>query len=221
MERHDTSDDRGKIDWERAHERLARAEAALVAADDPPLHEVRRVLRERAVRLAAPIAVAEGREPVDLVIFRAGNGRYAIDSGQASAVLPATPTPLPGVPAFYLGLIMHRGMVSPLVDIGPLLGAPRAERPPAGYAILCSVNDDVIAIAADSIEGFVRFDAGELAGAAEGMDGHLAIRGMTRDAVIIIDAARLLRDARLTVDEQPLIYGGTSGRQSDDPALPR
>ncbi len=203
----------GAIDWPRAYERLARAEAALAAAATRSPDDVRRILRDRAVRLARPEATTDALQTLDLVVFRSGGGRYAVESGQASAAIPAVPTPLPGVPPFHLGLIMHRGTVCVLVDVGPLLGRARTDRANSAYAILCAVGDDIIAIAADAIDGLMRLDARTIAHSAEGGNTQAAIRGVTPDEVVIIDAGRLLRDARLTVDDQPPIYGTKTGRQ--------
>lgn len=201
------------MDWERTRARLDRMEAALAAGDAATPEEVRRILRDRALRLAAPPAATTLSQPIDLVLFRSGSGRYAIDAGQADVVLHAAATPLPGVPSFHLGLILHRGGVCPLVDIGPLLGRGAAGRDGAGYAILCSAGDGAIAIAADVIDGLFRVDAAGLA-LPPGGDGHPAIHGMTADGAVVIDAARLLRDARLIINDQPPIHGGP--REEDE-----
>lgn len=203
------------MDWERARARLDRAEAALAAGDSAAPEEVHRILRDRALRLAAPPVSTTLSQPVDLVLFRSGNGRYAIDAGHADVVLHAAATPLPGVPSFHLGLVLHRGEVYPLVDIGPLLGLGPAGRDGVGYAILCSAGEGAIAIAADAIDGLYRLDGAGFALPPES-EGHSAIHGMTVDGAVIIDVARLLRDARLTINDQPPIHGGAKGEDERD-----
>ena len=100
----------------------------------------------------------------ELVIFRAGSERYAIDAVEIeeAIVLPDV-TPLPGVPSFYRGLIAHQGIVYPLIDVRPLAGADAEDELAPTHAILFSTAEHTVAIAAESVESFVRVDVAAIA----------------------------------------------------------
>src|SRR5262249_30867942 len=109
------------FDWPAAYERLNRAVAKLEAAENPSLEQVQKVLRERAERQAER-SEADNVQMVDVIVFDLEEYRLAItlDEGTAAISLSGL-IPLPGVPAFYLGLLSHRGQVYPIVDARPLL----------------------------------------------------------------------------------------------------
>lgn len=200
---------RPAIDWEQAYARLGRAGTKFELAMDPPPDQVAAVLRERARQLASQQTASAHEQSLDLVVFRRGKARYGIESAQTAAVLQASPTPLPGVPPFYLGVIAHRGTVCALVDIGLLFGLGPCERSGPLHAIVCAVDSSAIAIAADTIEGLIRVDASSLSSLAEGEQRHAAIRGLTADATMVIDGSILTKDARLLVDNQALRFGAS------------
>ena len=131
-----------------------------MSADD----ELLRVLRARAVALAAPRAAAPASDVLELVVFRAGTQRYAIDAVEAEeAIEIGAITPLPGVPPFYRGLIVHQGIVYPLVDVRPLAGASMDDAFVPAHAILFSAPERTVAIAAEAVESFVKIDAASIA----------------------------------------------------------
>lgn len=166
--------------------------------------ELQRVLRERAVALAAPLPAAPAGDVLELVVFRAGTERYAIDAIEAEeAIEIGDVTPLPGLPPFYRGLILHQGIVYPLIDIRPLVGAPFDEGVVPAHAILFLSPTRAIAVAAESVESFVRIDAGTI-GTSASSDGRAtaAIRGVTDDGIVLIDVHVLLADARLVIDDR-------------------
>jgi chemotaxis signal transduction protein len=153
--------------------------------------ELAALLHKRAVALATRRTVATVRDELELIVFRAGSQRYAIDAAATGeAIEVGTVTPLPGLPPFYLGLIVHQGIVYPLVDIRPLTGAPFDHDLALVHALLFSSDERTIAIAAESVESFVRIDAASVIG------------GVTPDGIVLIDVHLLLGDARLVIDDR-------------------
>jgi chemotaxis signal transduction protein len=196
---------RAPLDWERAKARLAAAEEAVLAIDEPGADALRTVLRARATMLAAPKAPDPPADTADFVVFRLGGRRYAIDAVAAlEAIELSEVTALPGVPGFYRGLISHRGIIYPLVDIGPLLAGERSEAAAASAAILFVSDACTVAIGADAIESFVRIDAASIATVSPGGDIEpaAAIRGITANAIVVLDVWVLLADARLVLDDR-------------------
>lgn len=172
-----------------------------------PDDELRRILRARAIAMAAPLPPAPKTDLLEVVVFRVGPERYGIDAVEAAVAIEINAvTGLPGLPPFYRGLIVHRGIVYPLVDIRPLAGAPFDTDFVPAQAILFLSNGRTIAIAAESVESFVQVDTSAIATSSSG-EGRAtsAIRGVTNDGVVLLDIDRLLSDARLVVDDRSTI----------------
>jgi chemotaxis signal transduction protein len=144
---------------------------------------------------------------LEVVVFRVGSERYAIDAVEAAEAIEIDAvTMLPGLPPFYRGLIIHQGIVYPLVDIRPLAGAPFDIDFVPAHAILFASNDRTIAVAAASVESFVRVDRASIA-MSTSREGRAtpAIRGVTNDGIVLIDIHLLLSDARLVVDNRSTV----------------
>jgi chemotaxis signal transduction protein len=192
------------FDWEKAHASLARFQTKLDALDSPSADDIRGILQKRAQAVLAPPPAAVSTASIDFVVFRLGRIRYAVDARQAAAVFAiGKPTPLPGVPSFYLGLLNHHGAIYPLLDIRPLLGSASQDAIAPSHAIVAQSDINAIAIAADEIESLVRVDPDTIAPFDDESRSHIALQGTILDTVAVVDIAHLLRDARLVVDEQP------------------
>jgi chemotaxis methyl-accepting protein methylase/chemotaxis signal transduction protein len=152
-----------------------------------PVDDLEHVLHERALALAAPLAAAPDVDARELVVFRAGSERYAIDAVDIEEAIEVTEvTPLPGLPPFYRGLIIHQGVVYSLIDIRPLTGAPAGDEFVPAHAILFLSDERAVAIAAESLESFVRTDPAAIAS----------------EGIALLDVHRLLGDARLVIDDR-------------------
>jgi purine-binding chemotaxis protein CheW len=164
--------------------------------------ELQALLHARAVALAAPRAAAPVADVLELIVFHAGTERYAIDAVVADeAIEVAEITPLPGVPSFYRGLIVEQGIVYPLIDIRPLVGAPATDALAPKHAILFS-GERTIGIGAESVESFVRIEAASIGPAPSDRTHSPAVRGVTGDGITLLDIHLLLADARLVIDDR-------------------
>lgn len=202
------------LDWQAAHRDLARFKANVDAAQNPPPERVRQVLRERAAALAKPRAEARPAAVARLIIFSRRGHRWAVDASQVREVieLPSL-TPLPGVPATYLGLIHHRGEVYPVVDIGVPFGITAGEGGKHAQALIVDDNGTAVAIAADAIEGHAMIDAASIAEMTPEAATHPALQGLTPDLATVFDAHLLLADARLVVNDQPAASARSEGEK--------
>jgi purine-binding chemotaxis protein CheW len=160
-----------------------------------PRAEHREVLRRRAVALARkPRAPIEG-DFMTALLFEYGDARYAVD---AAAVLQVTPlrdlTPLPGAALPLLGVTYWRGQVLTVFDLRGPLGVRVRGLTDMGKLIVLDGPHHDFGILADRVPDMRLVDVGALrpAEARAGRDGAL-LRGMTDDAVLVIDAATLLR----------------------------
>ena len=169
--------------------------------------DLKQILRARAADLAAPLVDDIPAALVDLLIFRIGEGRYALAASEADEAIDiAEVTALPGVPSYYRGLISHRGIVYPLLDIRPFVGRPVEGGSPL-QAILFASEERTIAIAAGAVESFVRLPVTEIAATSPTDEGSgiSAIRGLAPGALVVLDVGVLLGDARLVIDDRPNI----------------
>lgn len=157
----------------------------------------RAVLEERARRLAEPrLGEAPSNRTIDLVHFTVGEERYALPTACVRRVAAISPlASLPGIPEFYLGLINLSGLAMPLVDVARLLGAVPAEMTAVTRVVVCGYDHAEFGLAADSVTGVepISLDAFERAHAA----ADELVRGVSADALVLIDGDALLRDARL------------------------
>jgi purine-binding chemotaxis protein CheW len=159
--------------------------------------------------LAAPPVDHTVADFADLVVFRIGGERYAIDAVELrQAITVSEVTALPGVPAFYRGVISHQGTAYPLVDIRSLLGRAGDDRALPGEAMLIVFESFKIAICADAVESFERIDAATISDvyATDERLTAAAIRGVTDEGIVVLDIRTLLADARLVVDDRPSTY---------------
>jgi purine-binding chemotaxis protein CheW len=164
--------------------------------------ELRQLLHARAIALAAPRAAMPVVDVLELIVFRAGAERYAIDAIEADEAIEVLEiTPLPGVPPFYRGLIVEQGVVYPLIDIRALVGAPVTEALSPAHAILFS-GERMIAIGAETVESFVRVETASIVLPPANATHSPAVRGVAGDGITLIDIHLLLADARLVIDDR-------------------
>lgn len=168
------------LDWEGAHARLRAAQERLDEIDQE-VGDFEALLHARADAVAAAIARPRPEGSVERVVFTVGAERYAVDATAVVEVIDVGRlTPLPGVPAFYRGVLSHRGIVYPLLDIRPFVGISAGAPAAFAYALLFTSPAATVAIGADAIDGI------ESDGLAAG--------------VTPLDLGALLADARLIVD---------------------
>ena len=184
-----------RLDWEGARARLRAAQERLDAIDQE-VGDFESLLHARSDAIAAAHAAPPPVGVADLVVFAIGDARYAVDALEIAEVIdvPAL-TALPGVPPLYRGLLSHRGIVFPLLDIRPLVAARADERTAFAHALLFVSGAQTVAVGADAIEGLVRVEDATIVPSPSP-----AIRGTTPDGAVVLDVSVLLADARLVVD---------------------
>ncbi|WP_439814660.1 chemotaxis protein CheW [Zavarzinia sp. CC-PAN008] len=192
------------LDWAGAKARLDAIEAAIEGSAAPTSTALDAMLEARARDLARPVPGASTRPSIDLVAFHLGQDRLGIAAGLALAVVELTGlTPVPGLPPHYPGIVLHRGSVYPVLDLGLLFRRPRvAGAPRPAYGILVRQAGSALALAADAIAGIERVDAGDFAPATDaGIWQHL-VDGVVQGGTLVLDVHRLLADPRLVVHDK-------------------
>jgi chemotaxis signal transduction protein len=209
-----------RFDWSAAYARLEQVAARLEEIENPSPASLERIFRERSAKYAASRSTIAESSYREVITFSVGDSRFAILATDCSVVASMTElTRLPGVPSFYLGLLHHRGTIFPIIDVRPLLSGKRIHRGDgqedgaARYAVLATHGQFSIGFAAWEIGGMTRFPLDQIALNTRTDSGAHAISGIGPNATMIIDVDQLLRDARLTVDDMPIITSGNEGER--------
>lgn len=164
------------------------------------------ILDRRARRLAEPPpATAAPQGQIEIVEFRVGAERYAIETMWVREVFQAKAiTSVPGTPGFVVGIINVRGRIISVVDIRDFFGLHGREAS-EGIRVLILRSDEMeFALLADEILGVSRITAGDLQATLPTLSGTRAeyLKGITNDRMTVLDAGRMLADPALVVDEE-------------------
>ncbi len=205
MSRRPINPETGEIDWSEVRTRVAQAFGRSNGESAP--ERVREVLAERARRLAVAAEPPEAAaEALELLPFRLGREHYAIETRYAREVVRLTGfTTVPGTEDFLLGVANLRGEIVPVFDLMRFFGFASQGLLDRSRVILVGDEEVAFGIIADSVEAVTRLPMEALVADAafEGERGGECIRGVTRDAVIVLDGAALLKDRRLFIGGRP------------------
>lgn len=189
------------LDWDRAKDRLSRA---ALAADEASPARVREILDERARAIAqVPELTPEAGSLLEVMRFALGNEEYALETDCLREVLrPREITPLPGTPGFLAGIANLRGQILAVFDLRHLFGLAAGGETELSRVIVLGRERVEFGILTDAVHGvgLLRADeAREPPGSVTGMARDF-VRGVTADALILLDGAALLSDSRLFID---------------------
>lgn len=173
------------------------------AGPKPDPTHVRSVLKERARELARPLEAEDaGVRLVELVEFRLGQEHYAFLSPEVREVFPLTEiTTLPSLPPFVLGVANVRGRILSVIDIRRLLDFGDAGLTNLNRAIILHGNGMELAVLADDIVGVYASDADKWQLSLPTLSGRREefLMGVTKEQVVVLDAAKLLASRDLLV----------------------
>jgi purine-binding chemotaxis protein CheW len=189
------------IDWRQAHERLRRLQAADTTAVSS--ERARAVMEERARLLARTQSQAPVEETLEVVTFALAAERYAIETQYVRAVVRMVDlTPVPGAPAFVAGITNYRGQLLCVVDLRSVFEPSTTGPTGSSRLIVLGVERVEFGVLADRVDAILRLPASEvlpLSGSVAGV-GREYLRGVSRDAMMVVDGGLLLEAAGLFVD---------------------
>ena len=193
------------IDWEEVRRRLARSAEATEEALRLSPERAKAVMDERARALArVPAAPPKASEVLEIATFALANEHYGVETRYVREVVRlADYAPLPGAPAFLVGLLNLRGEILALIDLRTFFGVPA--RGLTDMARVLVLGDEraefgVLADAAHEVTTLRVDEVHEPPESASGV-GREYLRGVTAEALIVLDGAALLRDGRLIIDQ--------------------
>jgi purine-binding chemotaxis protein CheW len=163
---------------------------------------INQLLEERARALARePQAEGAVGNTVDLLVLALGPERYGVDILQVQTIQALSGlTRLPGLPAFWAGLVNLRGRLYPVLNLRRYLALP-GQPAEGGKVVLATAANLSMALWVDDVLEVRRVPLDEigapLADTATAAERGLGVRGITADLLIVLDLDVLLGDPRL------------------------
>ena len=174
-----------------------------MASQPDPAAQAAALLRERARTLARVPAEPARFNARDVLEFRLGEERYALDAAIVRDVRPLKHlTALPCTPAFVAGLVNVRGRVVLVIDLKRFLDMRTQGLTDHHHVVLVGRDALEIGLLADTVEGVrtIDLDALQPPPATAGASGY--IEGIGSDRLALLDVDAILADERLVVDEE-------------------
>ena len=171
-------------------------------------HADQTVLDARARELARPISRrASANGHLDVVGFQLAHERYAIESRFVAEVFPFTDiTPLPGTPAFVVGIVNFRGSVLSVIDLKFFFQLPMKGLNDRNRAIVLRSANMEFGVLVDAMHGTRRIVQENLQEALPTLSGirEKYLKGVTPDGVVVLDGGKLLSDDALVVRDRTI-----------------
>jgi purine-binding chemotaxis protein CheW len=191
------------IDWSAIHRRLEHAAEALKSGLAPAAGEKKRILKERAAKLARdPKNDRPVQAPLEVIEFLLAHERYALASSWVREVYPMKEiTPLPGTPSFVLGIINVRGQIVSVVDLKKFFDLPSRGITDLNKVIIIRNADMEFGVLADAVAGVRQIPGEEIQPPVPMQPGVRAeyVRGVTADRLVVLDGARILADPAIKI----------------------
>jgi purine-binding chemotaxis protein CheW len=186
---------RGPVNWAEIRRRVEAAGEALGERAAPAPERVRAVLEARARALARPVATPASADTLEVLTFGLARERYAIESRSVVEVFRLKDlSSLPGAEQPVFGLTAWRGELLTILDLRAALGLSVAALDDLGWVIVLGEGRPVFGMLADAVHAVVTLAASEVREPPEGVAARREyVRGVTADAVLVLDAKKLLR----------------------------
>ncbi|KAF5090204.1 chemotaxis protein CheW [Methanoculleus horonobensis] len=175
--------------------------------ETPPYdaEKIGEILTERARAFAQPEEETGGEAPFsELLTFRLADQEYAIKTQYIREVfIMHEITPVPGVPDFIVGICAVRGEIISVVDLRALFGIPKRGLTDLNRVIVLSDGTVTFGILADYITDIYIRPVDPFSPIEPGTTPipQRYLLGVTEGSVLVLDAAAILADPALGVDQ--------------------
>ena len=183
-----------KFDWSEIHARLERDMARLGTSIADDSVRTGQSLRARTAQLAAISArAAHTSELLRAIVLRVGQERYALPIDSVHEVTKlASVAVVPGAGNSAVGIINWHGELVMAYGLAPLIGIDADENATGRKVVVLRGGEPGLALVVDSVEHVVEIDVVALQPVDPNASRQADIfRGMTSDALLLIDDARL------------------------------
>jgi chemotaxis signal transduction protein len=159
------------------------------------------VLEERARAIARPLAEPDAHHAqLDVVVFLLDDEHCAIETGYVRSVAPlGSVTSLPDSPDAFIGLTNLHGEILPVIDLPRSAGGARSRPPARPWIVVLGDERAEFGLAVDRVVEVRTIRADDIL-APSRPDEQGWRRGVTKDALIVLDGAALLKDRRLFIN---------------------
>jgi purine-binding chemotaxis protein CheW len=196
------------VDWSEVRRRLEIAQVSMERSATPAAEEIKRTLKSRAKALAREAPENEGSgNSIQAVTFLLAFENYAIDSNCVREVYPLKElVPLPGTPPFVLGVTSVRGQILSVIDLKKFFELPDKGLTDLNKVIVVRADVMEFGILADAILGTRSIPLAEIQPSLATLTGIRSdyLRGVTKDRLVVLDAARIVSDQRIIVREESM-----------------
>lgn len=193
------------IDWEAIRRRLAETAAVIAGGVQGGPERARLVLEARAREAARSPAARDDAELLEVLAFSLASETYAVETRHVREVCQLRQlTVVPCTPPFLAGVMSQRGRIIGIVDLRRFFDLPARGLTELNQVIVLRGGDDELGLLADSIDGVRAVPTATLQEGLPTLSGlrERFLKGITGQALVVLDGARLLGDAALKVNEQ-------------------
>jgi purine-binding chemotaxis protein CheW len=141
--------------------------------------------------------------PLEVVEFLLASEHYGIDLAHIREIHALSElTPLPGTPAFVMGLANVRGQILSVIDIKKFFGLPEKGLTDLNKVIVVRTQQMELGILADVVLGVRAIGLSELQTSLPTLTGIRAeyLRGITKDPLVVLDVEKILSDEKIVVN---------------------
>ena len=197
---------KAKIDWDEIKNRINSLQDSLNQKITITPEGKRSVLKARAKVLAEEIKDVSGKkEFIEIIEFSLAYEKYGIETSFCREVYPLKDfTILPAVPSFVLGIINLRGQIISVIDLKKFFNLPEKGLGELNKVIVLRDKQMEFGILADIILGTrsVPLDDIQSSPVSTNGIGKEYLKGIINDHTIILDAAKILSDRNIIVNQE-------------------
>ncbi len=194
------------FDWDMAKKRLARIAEALDESQRLSPERAKQIMDERARKLAeVPDAAPDAGQLLGVVTFRLGGERFAVEARYVREVIRlGDVTPVPGSPEFLVGATNLRGDIMAVLDLGSFFDLRGAERSNTTRILVFGLQRAEFGVLVDAADEVASLSIKRLHPPSDSIagGGRDFLRGVTDDAMLVLDGDVLLNDERLFIDQR-------------------
>jgi purine-binding chemotaxis protein CheW len=202
---HPSRGQNGGTDWAELHRRLETSRSTMQRRLTPSVEERRTILRARARLLAQERKGDEDlpQSELEVVEFLLASEHYGIELTYIREIHALSEfTPLPGTPAFVLGLTNVRGQILSVIDIKKLFDLPEKGLTDLNKVIVVRTHQMELGILADAVLGVRAIAPNEFQTSLPTLTGIRAeyLKGITKDPLVVLDMDKILSDEKIVVN---------------------
>ena len=176
-----------------------------------------RILTARAQALAREPVAKATEAVIEVVEFSLAAERYGIETSYVREVFPFKElTPVPCTPEFFTGIVNVRGRIIAVVDLKKFFNLPANGLHDLHKVIILHSAEMDLGLLADDVAGVQSVPVSQLQAALPTLCGigQQYLRGVTGDRLVVLDAARILGDPKIIVQEETEQSGQVIGGKS-------